>query len=413
MSRNKPIISVKGLSKKFNNIHVKPPRDGIRDILGSAKKNLKSADDRFRDGEFWALQDINFDVYRGETLGVIGANGAGKSTLLKILSKVYRPTEGSFDMHGRVSSLLEVGVGFHPDLTGRENIYFNGALLGMKKNEITERIDEIIEFSELERFIDTPIKYYSSGMRSKLGFSVAVNLDAEIMIIDEALAVGDSRFREKSLQKMKESAFSGKTVLFVTHSLGFVEEACDRVLFLKNGRVQMIAEPSEAIQTYLKDTTKVPTSTWKKDDSKKADSRIIEKSINVQVNGKIGSSEAVKYSDKTSIKVAYETDISSHTYRLGYTLFDDHGRRLWRQDAAGVKKGLNTIEFLIDTSILKPGTYQIAADALIEGDRRVVDPKQTEARISFAITDNRKDIYNDNLEGIIKPPLRNADDGES
>lgn len=409
-NQEKPIISVSNLGKKFNSTYKRPRKDGLRDLFGKAKTELKAADKRFKDGAFWALEDVSFEVYRGETLGVIGANGAGKSTLLKILSQIYRPSTGSFYIDGRVSSLLEVGTGFHQDLTGRENIYFNGSLLGMKRSEIDEKYDEIVEFSELSEFIDTPIKHYSSGMRSKLGFSVAVSLDAEVMIIDEALAVGDARFREKALKKMKESAFTGKTVLFVTHSMNFIEESCDRVLYLKDGRVEGIGDTKKTLEKYLMTTQDFSASSaWKNDNSgvsEAQDKRIIEMSIEFLVNGKGGESTA-NYKDELSVEVSYVTDMKSSDYMLGYSIFDDQNRRLWRQDLVCAKKGRNTLNFKVDTTLLKPGAYHIAADAYINSGKSgkwVVNPKLTNAKASILIADYRKDIQNENKEGLIKPP---------
>ena len=184
----------------------------------------------------WALQDINFEVQQGEVLGIIGKNGAGKSTLLKILSKITSPTTGSIKAKGRIASLLEVGTGFHPELTGRENIYLNGTILGMTKREVTAKLDEIVDFSGVERYLDTPVKRYSSGMMVRLGFAVAAHLEPEILIVDEVLAVGDAEFQKKAVGKMQEvSKEGGRTVLFVSHNLGIVSQLCTKGLLLKNG----------------------------------------------------------------------------------------------------------------------------------------------------------------------------------
>ena len=186
---------------------------------------------------FWALKDISFEVKDGEVLGIIGRNGAGKSTLLKILSRITKPTTGSADVYGRVGSLLEVGTGFHPELTGRENIFLNGAILGMTRREIQRRFDEIVAFAEVEQFLDTPVKRYSSGMYMRLAFAVAAHLEPEILVVDEVLAVGDAAFQKKCLGKMSDVAHSGRTVLFVSHNLAAVERICDTAVFLQNGRI--------------------------------------------------------------------------------------------------------------------------------------------------------------------------------
>jgi lipopolysaccharide transport system ATP-binding protein len=203
----------------------------------------------------WALQDINFEVKRGEILGIIGKNGAGKSTLLKILSRVTSPTTGSIKTGGRIASLLEVGTGMHPELTGRENIFLNGAILGMNKTEISSKIDEIIEFSGCQMYIDTPVKRYSSGMRVRLGFAVAAFLEPDILVVDEVLAVGDAEFQKKAIGKMQDiSNTNGRTVLFVSHDMTAIQNLCQRVLVLKNGGIVISAPTNEAISEYLEDS---------------------------------------------------------------------------------------------------------------------------------------------------------------
>jgi lipopolysaccharide transport system ATP-binding protein len=206
-------------------------------------------------GHFWALKDINFEVKRGEVLGIIGRNGAGKSTLLKILSRITEPTEGQITLHGRVGSLLEVGTGFHPELTGRENIFLNGAILGMTRAEIRRKFDEIVAFAEIEQFLDTPVKRYSSGMYMRLAFAVAAHLEPEILVVDEVLAVGDAEFQKKCLGKMGEVAKGGRTVLFVSHNLGAVRQICGTAVWLHNGRTMEFAPASSVVPSYLHDSS--------------------------------------------------------------------------------------------------------------------------------------------------------------
>jgi lipopolysaccharide transport system ATP-binding protein len=207
--------------------------------------------------DFWALREVSFDVKQGEVLGIIGSNGAGKSTLLKILSRVTYPTEGQADIYGRVGSLLEVGTGFHPELTGRENIYLNGAVLGMKRAEIQRRFDEIVEFAEIGQFLDTPVKRYSSGMYMRLAFAVAAHLEPEILIVDEVLAVGDAAFQKKCLGKMGEVAQEGRTVVFVSHNMAAIQALCNRVIWLDQGRATMDCEPGAVVTSYLQASSKV------------------------------------------------------------------------------------------------------------------------------------------------------------
>jgi len=202
--------------------------------------------------DFWALRDVNFEVPQGQAVGIIGRNGAGKSTLLKILSRITKPTLGQVRLRGRVGSLLEVGTGFHPELTGRENIYLNGSILGMSRREISRRFDEIVAFSEVEAFLDTPVKRYSSGMYTRLAFSVAAHLEPEILIVDEVLAVGDAEFQKKCLKKMGDVAGDGRTVLFVSHNMGAVQTVCRQAVLLSEGQVKMIGPARAVVAEYLK-----------------------------------------------------------------------------------------------------------------------------------------------------------------
>jgi lipopolysaccharide transport system ATP-binding protein len=201
--------------------------------------------------EFWALQDVSFEILRGEVVGIIGRNGAGKSTLLKILSRITEPTKGRAIIEGRVASLLEVGTGFHPELTGRENIYLNGAILGMRRAEIKAKFDEIVNFADIERFLDTPVKRYSSGMYVRLAFAVAAHLDSEVLIVDEVLAVGDAAFQEKCLAKMATITRGGRTILFVSHQLGSISSLCSRTIVLDRGQISFIGDTASSISHYL------------------------------------------------------------------------------------------------------------------------------------------------------------------
>lgn len=201
--------------------------------------------------DFWALRDVSFDVPQGSTFGLIGSNGSGKSTLLKCLAKIYYPETGSITANGKVAALLEVGSGFHPELSGRENVYLNGSILGMSKKEITARFDEIVDFSGVEQFIDQPVKNYSSGMYVRLGFSVAINVNPDILVVDEVLAVGDAEFQDKCRQKFKDFKAVGKTVILVSHSMGTVKDMCDQVAWLRNGSLVETGKASTVIDSYL------------------------------------------------------------------------------------------------------------------------------------------------------------------
>jgi lipopolysaccharide transport system ATP-binding protein len=274
------IIAVEKLSKRYLVAHQSAQRKrytALRDVISREARNFarKAADlvhgrqlvqgDEIE--EFWALRDVSFKVTQGEVLGIVGRNGAGKSTLLKVLSRITAPDEGRATLRGRVLSLLEVGTGFHPELTGRENIYLNGAILGMKRAEIRGKFDEIVDFSEMEKFIDTPVKWYSSGMYVRLAFAVAAHLEPEILIVDEVLAVGDIAFQQKCLGKLNSVAQSdSRTVLFVSHNMGAIQQLCSRAILLRDGRLVRDGEPGKIVQEYISDAgvaEKVSLRHWK------------------------------------------------------------------------------------------------------------------------------------------------------
>jgi lipopolysaccharide transport system ATP-binding protein len=252
-----PAISVQNLGKMYRLSHQFQPNDSLREVIASALlgpfkrlRQLSGKDETME--EFWALKDVSFDVQQGDVVGIIGRNGAGKSTLLKILSRIVDPTEGEARIRGRVASLLEVGTGFHPDLTGRENIFLNGSILGMSKAEVRLKFDEIVNFAEVEKFLDTPVKRYSSGMYVRLAFAVAAHLDPEILIVDEVLSVGDAEFQKKCLGKMTElTTGTGRTVLFISHNMAAVQRLCASAIVLKEGRVEFMGDVEAAAARYF------------------------------------------------------------------------------------------------------------------------------------------------------------------
>ncbi|WP_375559265.1 ABC transporter ATP-binding protein [Bernardetia sp. OM2101] len=247
------IIRVENLGKKYIIGNEQQDRYiSLRDVITNKVKSVFSKQQEKDDfTEFWALKDINFDIQQGDRVGIIGRNGAGKSTLLKVLSRITEPTTGSIAIKGRVASLLEVGTGFHPELSGRENIFLNGAILGMGRSEIKSKFDEIVDFSEIEKFLDTPVKRYSSGMYVRLAFAVAAHLEPEILIVDEVLAVGDSKFQKKCLGKMGEVSSQGRTILFVSHNTTFVRSLCNKGIWLDKGQVKQTGSTAEVINSYL------------------------------------------------------------------------------------------------------------------------------------------------------------------
>jgi lipopolysaccharide transport system ATP-binding protein len=255
-----PIIEINNLSKRYDITHRQSGYIALRDVITNVAKKpfsylkhkAKQALGKETKEEFWALKDINFTVEKGEAVGIIGSNGAGKSTLLKILTGITPPTTGEAILRGNVASLLEVGTGFHPELTGRENIFLNGAILGMSKKEITRKFNDIVEFSGIDKFLDTPVKRYSSGMYVRLAFSVAAHMEPDILLVDEVLAVGDAEFQKKCLGKMDEvTKTAGRTILFVSHNMGAIQNLCKRCIVLEKGKISYIGETNKAINEYL------------------------------------------------------------------------------------------------------------------------------------------------------------------
>jgi lipopolysaccharide transport system ATP-binding protein len=245
---SEPALRVERIGKRYR-VRRKPAATGLAEALnGRLKRGLRRA---HAEEDFWAMRDISFDLTRGEALGLVGRNGAGKSTLLKVISRITPPTTGRAVAYGRMATLLEVGTGFHPELSGRENVFLNGTILGMRRREIESKLDAIVDFAEVEQFLDEPVKHYSSGMRVRLAFSVAAHLEAEILLVDEVLAVGDADFQRKCMGKMQDVAGQGRTVIFVSHNLSAVQRLCTRALLIESGRVEMDGAPGEVTARYL------------------------------------------------------------------------------------------------------------------------------------------------------------------
>jgi lipopolysaccharide transport system ATP-binding protein len=277
MSKSDVVIRVEGLGKKYRLHHEQRERyTALRDVVafqakaagrllnpftlaGQLRKSQRQSKQEWtaNEEEFWALKEVSFEIRRGDRVGIIGPNGSGKSTLLKLLSRITEPTAGRVEILGRVASLLEVGTGFHPELTGRENIYLNGAILGMTRRMIQSKFDEIIAFAEVEKFLDTPVKRYSSGMYVRLAFAVAAHLEPEILVVDEVLAVGDAAFQKKCLTRMESAARGGNTVLFVSHSMPAIKTLCDKAIYLNQAEVHGYGEASEIIRQYLADVSRI------------------------------------------------------------------------------------------------------------------------------------------------------------
>lgn len=310
--------------------------------------------------EFWALKDVDFEIKRGEVVGIIGRNGAGKSTLLKILSRITEPSEGQVTIEGRLASLLEVGTGFHPELTGRENVFLNGAILGMTRAEIRRKFDEIVAFAEVEKFLDTPVKRYSSGMYVRLAFAVAAHLEPEILVVDEVLAVGDAEFQKKCIGKMDEVAGSGRTVLFVSHNIGALLAICSSGIYLESGRVKARGSIQEVAERYH---AAMPSSAQSIDP--KAFSGPLKglRFSSIQVNGRPATPiVAASSEDEVEIAVVGMADKGISGFTFSLALFHEGARVLTLHDEAKtLEAGAFEVRFFVPARFLRPGTYSVAA----------------------------------------------------
>lgn len=325
----------------------------LRDSLALAFRSPLKLLRRQRKETFWALKDVSIKVHEGEVLGLIGRNGSGKTTLLKILSRITRPTGGWAEIHGRVGSLLEVGTGFHPELTGRENTYLSGAILGMGKREITRKFDEIVAFAELEKFIDTPVKHYSSGMYVRLAFAVAAHLEPEILLVDEVLAVGDIRFQKKCLGKMGDVARAGRTVILVSHQLNQIRRLCLRVVWLDGGMLKQTGPTAELVSAYEEDMSS----------GSLEDVRPIEGAaqfLRWKLIGTNRTSDHVLPSEgETTVSFLLRVNQKLHSVHHGIGLYDQHRHLLWGNAVDGVtlERGHHEFRYTLPTLPLRPGVY--------------------------------------------------------
>lgn len=399
------VIRVENLGKKYIIGDRKGGRyTALRDVIVNGAKSLghqfqkpfgkRSFEPRVE--EFWALKDVSFEVKQGDRIGIIGRNGAGKSTLLKILSRITEPTTGRITVRGRVASLLEVGTGFHPELTGRENIYLNGAILGMSKAEIKRKFDEIVAFAEVEKFLDTPVKHYSSGMYVRLAFAVAAHLEPEILVVDEVLAVGDVAFQNKCLGKMEEVTKEGRTVLFVSHNMGAITNLCSSSIFLDRGQVIFTGSSYEGVSKYLDSVTE-----------RCGGELFLEKSSSAAYFTRIAildtDDEPTTTVDLTlGFKVTFEYDVLQPIdgLNLAVSLYDNHGSHIFYSSLSkspspitqNHQPGHYVAEVDFPKDFMAPGTYTIRS-VLYQGSDYVFDSRDNVIGFSVVDSGSREYIY--------------------
>lgn len=373
--------------------------------------------DTVSDDILWAIRDVSFEVKRGEVLGIIGTNGAGKSTLLKMLSRITAPTRGRIEIHGRVSSLLEVGTGFHQELTGRENVFLNGTVLGMRKKEIERKFDEIVEFSGVEKFLDTPVKRYSSGMRVRLAFAVAAHLEPEILIIDEVLAVGDAAFQRKCLNKMQDVGEQGRTVLFVSHNMPAVTRMCERVILLNEGTMMLDGTAHEVVSAYLRNGRGTSAAReWQDIDNAPGGEIARLQGIRIRTeDGRI--TDSIDIRQPVAVEVEYEVLKSGHMLQPHFGLFNEEGVRLfvtvdldpaWRKQPRPPGRYVSTA--WIPGNMLSEGMVIVNAALWVLEPFRELEFQCTDV-VAFHVIDSMegdtaRGDWAGNMVGVIRPMLK-------
>jgi lipopolysaccharide transport system ATP-binding protein len=397
MTNDNYAVMVKGIGKRYKIGVAQERQDTLRDLLVAGARKIGNTFRREKIARatvdhIWALRDVSFEVKQGSAIGIVGRNGAGKSTLLKILSRVTEPTEGYGELRGRVGSLLEVGTGFHPELTGRENIFLNGAILGMTRKEISARFDEIVDFSEVEKFIDTPVKRYSSGMYLRLAFAVAAHLEPEILVVDEVLAVGDADFQRKCLGKMGDVAESGRTVLFVSHNMSAILRLTEETIVLDKGQVIKRAPSAEAVDFYLnRGMSKLGERYWEPDEVPVNAAPF--RPLAIRVMDKDGvTSDSVRSVDPIKIEIDYELEQDITGLRVGFylnstrgeaifTSFDTDSEELFKEFTMR-PKGVYTSRCTIPADTLNEGRFVLGVNASSYMVRRYFQDDQA---LSFSV----------------------------
>jgi lipopolysaccharide transport system ATP-binding protein len=413
----KPAIKIEHISKRYRIGGLHPGYMTFREMLGGV---LTAPFRKLKNGNghqtIWALTDVNLQIGQGELVGIIGHNGAGKSTLLKILSRVTKPTTGEIELFGRIGSLLEVGTGFHPDLTGRENIFLSGAILGMRRTEIERKFDEIVAFSELEKFIETSVKWYSSGMYVRLAFSVAAHLEPEILMMDEVLAVGDAAFQQKCLDKMRDIRQQGRTILFVSHDMTAITRLCKRVVLLENGRVACDGEPREVVNRYLSSAFKTGASRdWA--DATEAPGDSVVRLRRVRVRNESGETISVVDIRKPfGIDVTYEVRQEGHALipviefynEEGVELFSSHDANSeWRRNPR--PRATYTSTVWVPGNLLAEGSLIAHASIMSHFPSTIVHAYERNA-VAFQVVDSpegdsARGDYLGPMPGLLRPLL--------
>jgi lipopolysaccharide transport system ATP-binding protein len=401
------VISIQHVSKEYTIGSAKST--SLRESINNFSKHKQSKE------TFFALKNINLEIQQGDVIGIIGKNGAGKSTLLKVLSQITKPSKGRIEIAGRVASLLEVGTGFHPELTGRENIYLNGTILGMTRKEVKAKFDEIVAFSGVEKFIDTPVKHYSSGMYVRLAFAVAAHLEPEVLIIDEVLAVGDAEFQKKCLGKMKDVARHGRTVLFVSHDLGAVSSLCNRGVYLKNGSVAFEGEINDVISVYTNDSTTdaLTIKTYSKEDTFVEYDGSVDLMELSLIDANQRSITSAKVDEKIGVKVRYKLNRDfvhqpvpniHFNHSLGGKLFVSIASIDSKLcDTAGIKE----LIMWIPSNFLNAGYYNVglAISTLSPVNVHIADYEGISFEVIDDLNTELRNGYTGKLDGYLRPML--------
>lgn len=398
-------VLVEGLGKQYllggAEQHYDSFRDLLRGALLSPFRKFRTLSGQQTENLFWALEDINFSIPTGQITGVIGRNGAGKSTLLKLLSRITTPTVGQAVIRGRVASLLEVGSGFHPELTGRENIYMNASILGMRRHEVRQKLDDIVAFAEVEKFLDTPVKRYSSGMYVRLAFSVAAHVDPDVLLVDEVLAVGDAKFQQRCIGKLSEVGQQGRTVLFVSHNMGLIQDLCSHAIYLKQGRVEDYGETARVLPKYLRDGAH-QQGQWQAQDDQQALRKVV-------VQGAEGASkDSFAYDERMQVQIEFEAQRNDADFVLAARITDELGRDIltsWDTDSIHRSTQPGQTYFAavdLPQKLLRPGRYFLTV--MMRNHEHGFLQGIEEASVEFEVT-NIGFLMNQNRFGVVLPTL--------